>query len=425
MLYAATEHTILTPESPGASSRDLVLPDAAFAALQAYATREDAEPVLRYFIQKGRHCLGVGPYVGLLRASQSVSIELLPKITNELSEASIIDSRRVLLRMLQTVPQLFPKILPEAFLNQVSSLPLPEALTIVFLRQAEKLLHQGIQSDYQRKESEQSFLKGRLRIEARPFGWLTHPGQLPVAFDERTADNPANRLLKSCLSSLRLGPYARTVRQYLFTLEDIPESTHWKHDLQQARLHQRTFRAYGWLWPWAEWLLGGKASGFTCGSAQLPGLLFGTQPLFENYVATCLKRYLPPGYEVSIQETTHHLLFNTAGKPSFRLRPDIVIRKDDTLWVLDTKWKQISQRGESIHHISQSDLYQLYAYGQRYQGRAKRVKLGIIYPQTQEFASASPPHTFEQDLPLYLLPANLLAPPSLMVAEIWEALANN
>jgi 5-methylcytosine-specific restriction enzyme subunit McrC len=424
VLYAATEHSILTRENRDAFSKDIILPDAAFLALQSYATREDAEQVLRYYVQRGKHCLSVGPYVGLLQASSSVGIELLPKITPDLSSESIINSRMALLRMLQTVPNLFPRTISETFLNQISKVPLPEALMIIFLRQAEKILHQGLQSDYQRRESEQPFLKGRLRTEAKPFGWLTQPGQLPVSFDERTANNAPNRLLKACLLSLRFGPYARTVRQYLFTLEDIPTTTRWQQDLQQARQQGRIFRTYTWLWPWTEWLLGGKGSGFTGGTAQLPGLLFPTQPLFENHLTTSLKRYLPAEYEVSVQDTTHHLLLDSAGKPSYRLKPDIVIRRGDTVWVLDTKWKQISTTGEAVHHLSQSDLYQLYAYGQRYLGDAKQIILGMIYPQTQVFSAAPPPHTYEPHLPLYILPANLTVAPSQMVKALWGVLEN-
>jgi 5-methylcytosine-specific restriction enzyme subunit McrC len=422
VLYFATEHSLLTTGPAHNGNEETVLPEEAFEALKAYALRDDTEMLLRYFVQRGRPCLRVGACVGLLQANERVSIEILPKITAGLTSESIKTARMALLRMLQVVPELFPKILPDARLSQLAGLPLPDVLAALFLEKAGQVIHQGLQSSYEQIEDELPYVKGKLQPHRRPWTLLTHPNCLPVAYDKRTRQNAPNRLLKACLQQLKGGMYARQVRQYLFALDDVQEIHDWLQDLSVAKNHSRSFRAYVWLWPWAEWLLGGRAPGVSEGNIRLPGLLFPTQNLFESYIAESFKRHPLPGADVSIQESAHHLLYDPAGTPSHRLRPDVVIRRGDEVWVLDTKWKSIRGNERQVSQVSQSDLYQLYAYGQRYVGTKGKVKLGLIYPQTADFKTAPPPYAYEPHLPLYLLPANLHVPAPEMIGALWHLL---
>ena len=64
-------------------------------------------------------------------------------------------------------------------------------------------------------------------------------------------------------------------------------------------------------------------------------------------------------------------------KKKFAIKPDIVItdRNNDTITVLDTKWKLLSPQYHNFG-ISQADMYQMYVYGKKY--HAKEVIL--LYP---------------------------------------------
>ncbi|GHB69567.1 McrC family protein [Persicitalea jodogahamensis] len=420
MLHLATENSTLT-YGPSASPADLVLPEAVFLALKAFALRDDAEPVLRYSVQRGRASLRMGPYVGLLQAAGSVGIEVLPKIASDFSPESIAAARLALLRMLLSVPELKLLPMPEARLGQLARFPLPDALAALFLQRAAKVLHRGLQTDYQNLETEQPFVRGKLRLQDNPLALATHPERLPVTFAERTRDHAPNRVLKSCLQTLRFGSHARLVRQYLFFLEEVPTSFDWQQDLRLARHQNRTFRDYAWLWPWAEWLLGGRAPAVGGGHNILPGLLFPTQFLFENYIARSLRKYLPAEYEVSIQESPHYLLYNARGEPAHRLRPDVVVRRGNDIWILDTKWKLVQENGSKIASLAQSDLYQLYAYGQRYAAGSGRVSLALVYPKTNDFAAVPAPLSYEPHLPLHLLPADLSVSAATMVDQLWKS----
>ncbi|MBS3768573.1 MAG: hypothetical protein KGY75_10700, partial [Candidatus Cloacimonetes bacterium] len=49
--------------------------------------------------------------------------------------------------------------------------------------------------------------------------------------------------------------------------------------------------------------------------------------------------------------------------------------------ILDTKWKNLTNKGKT-YGISQSDIYQMYAYGKKYNNVNK---IYLIYPYNDEF----------------------------------------
>jgi len=89
--------------------------------------------------------------------------------------------------------------------------------------------------------------------------------------------------------------------------------------------------------------------------------------LFESYVGHYLKK---KGLDVSLQDYGKYLI----EEPNkFALKPDIVINDEGEQLIADTKWKIIKDEKD----ISQSDMYQLYAYGTKY---SECKKLYLIYP---------------------------------------------
>ena len=65
------------------------------------------------------------------------------------------------------------------------------------------------------------------------------------------------------------------------------------------------------------------------------------------------------------------------------MKPDIVIRNGAECWVADTKWKVVDER-DSKHGVSQSDMYQLYAYGKKYKDDGCQ-RVFLIYPKGDYF----------------------------------------
>ena len=111
------------------------------------------------------------------------------------------------------------------------------------------------------------------------------------------------------------------------------------------------------------------------------------EKIFEDYVVAMLKKQLQPlGFTVTAQAQQQHLCTDlNIGENKFRLKPDILIRgQDGVCWVADTKWKTIdASQPRKNYLISQGDMYQMYAYGHKYQCQG----LFLIYPQTEAFKS--------------------------------------
>ena len=64
------------------------------------------------------------------------------------------------------------------------------------------------------------------------------------------------------------------------------------------------------------------------------------------------------------------------------MKPDIVVTKGDETFVMDTKWKVLSDN-KINYGIYQPDMYQMYSYQKKY--NAQNVTL--LYPKTENISS--------------------------------------
>ena len=66
--------------------------------------------------------------------------------------------------------------------------------------------------------------------------------------------------------------------------------------------------------------------------------------------------------------------------------------KDGRRIIMDTKWKRLVHNSRSNYGISQSDMYQMYAYAKKYQ----TSEIYLLYPITDEMRDHEP-IIFESD----------------------------
>ena len=86
----------------------------------------------------------------------------------------------------------------------------------------------------------------------------------------------------------------------------------------------------------------------------------------------------PAGWEVFSQDKGYYLF--TEPRRQFALRPDIVCKRDKRTVIIDTKWKRLINSERASYGISQSDMYQMYAYSKKY----KTSESWILYPLNDE-----------------------------------------
>ncbi|MGM0520316.1 MAG: 5-methylcytosine restriction system specificity protein McrC, partial [Campylobacterota bacterium] len=162
------------------------------------------------------------------------------------------------------------------------------------------------------------------------------------------------------------------IREFLFVFDEIGFSHNIKTDFAKVKPN-RQMKDYEQVLLWCKTFLLENSFSPYKGDDVAFALLFDMNLLFESYVYAYLKRN--GGYEtITAQDKTHHLAYLNGKTSKFQLKPDIVINKGEI--IADTKWKLLSE--DKTHQgISQSDMYQLYAYGTKY----KDCKyMYLIYP---------------------------------------------
>ena len=209
-------------------------------------------------------------------------------------------------------------------------------------------------------------------------------------YDEFKADIPQNRILKSALVYLKdKSNSAKNIRQiisFLYLFEEVSECKNLEKDLQNLNGQNRLFNHYEVALQWAKVFLQNKSFTSYKGNHLNTAILFPMEILFESYVAHKIKQTYPH-WEISTQDKKHFLVNDlNIRQNKFRIRPDLVIHHQKLTIVADTKWKIINQNLPSTNYnISQSDMYQLFAYGKKYQINNGNTHLILIYPNHADF----------------------------------------
>jgi len=192
-------------------------------------------------------------------------------------------------------------------------------------------------------------------------------------------------------------------------LDAIDPSENFRRDFASIEANgNRLYSHYDQVLKWSRvFLLGESFTNFR-GNCLNMAILYPMERIFEDYVGSKIKRQYPD-FEVSLQDRIHFLVENHKGTKRFRIRPDIVMRKNGVVHhVLDTKWKVLDQSASGINYnISQADMYQLYAYGKKYRTDfIRHPRLVLIYPKNPSFDK--PLHfEYENDMELWAVPYDL------------------
>jgi 5-methylcytosine-specific restriction enzyme subunit McrC len=116
-------------------------------------------------------------------------------------------------------------------------------------------------------------------------------------------------------------------------------------------------------------------------------LLFNMNELWEEFVLKMLKKHArenpEEGWSVHGQESKRFY-------GSYRtIRPDIVLRRGEETFIIDTKWKRPTNKSASIE-----DLRQMYAYGRFWDSD----KLMLLYPgKHHDSGYESYPNEFDEN----------------------------
>lgn len=375
----------------------IFLDDKSFVSLKNFVAENndpnsEVEQAFSLHRQKGKDFIRVKNYVGVVETRQGTVIEILPKIyrpQNRDESDKVKESKHILLKMLRSLRNTPFKSIDRAHLK-ARRLPIIEIFISVFLKEMEILLKRGIKHFYSAVEENQNYLKGRIVFHDNLKQNLIHRERFFVRHDEFKSDIPQNRILKTALVYL-MGKSKSTknisqINNFLCLFDEVCICKNLEKDLQTLQGQNRLFNHYSTALGWAKVFLQNKSFTSYKGKHLNTAILFPMEVLFESYVARKLKQ-AQPELDISAQDRKHYLLSDlNMYQQKFRLRPDLVVQQKQLTIVADTKWKIINQNQSSKNYnISQSDMYQLFAYGKKYQRNNGSVHLVLIYPKHAEF----------------------------------------
>lgn len=321
-------------------------------------------------------------YVGIITLQDGTTIEILPKIHSAIEDdQNGTRTKRLLIDMLKTLRNSPYKNLQTSSVN-IEKMNIFEVFIRMFVDEVFFIVKRGLKCGYETIEENTKFFKGKMKFSQQIKFNHSHKERSYVEYDAYTVNRPENRLLKATLLYLYKHSTSSRNKNDIKTLlnifSEVEASTDYKSDFEKY-VPDRNMKDYTTALLWSRVFLTGKSFTSFSGSEIALALLFPMETLFESYIAALLKKHLTPlGYSVSAQDKSYYLFDDPK---RFAMRPDIVIRRksDGTIFVIDTKWKILSD-SKANYGISQADMYQMYAYQKKYSAEY----ILLLYPKTEK-----------------------------------------
>lgn len=234
-----------------------------------------------------------------------------------------------------------------------------------------------------------SFVKGRINF--RDYAIRKYPSgqhqRMEYTYSSFVFDNELNRIIK-CTCSLLLNltqqrANKEILRSLLVKLGDVASVNCLPYDCDSVHL-SALHKNYRVILSMSKMFLLNKVNSYNMGITDTFCFLFPAEVLFEGFIGGFLREILEGDAKVTTQASDQYLADLVVDgeyvSSAFLLREDILVETDESIFILDTKYKEID-RFEKIKEnkklgISDNDMKQMAVYA------AKRgaKRLYLLYP---------------------------------------------
>lgn len=343
-----------------------------FLALCRYLTNNPKAGYFTLYLNRIRFC----NYVGVIMVDDLI-IEVLPKTDRH--DASPKLWQRVLLDMLSISLQVQAKTTTHADIH-VRQHSVLEAYLQLFLEETEILLHQGLVKKYRTNISNQNALKGKLLVHQQVTKNLVHRERFYVSHQVYDRNNVYNAILKqtlNCIGSIHASDSIDKSADKL--LLDFPECEPIKAStkLFERLIYDRKTERYKTAVELAKIILLNYHPDLKGGANNILAIMFDMNVLWETYVYKMIKKASSGDDKNTpcnvLPQQQRRRFWQHPDRWTLHLKPDIVVEKTGTTYILDTKWKY--QKDTSME-----DVRQMYAYGNYWEAK----KRYLMYPDNIE-----------------------------------------
>ncbi|MEZ5492860.1 MAG: McrC family protein [Gammaproteobacteria bacterium] len=327
----------------------------------------------------GHRSIKFSQFCGVIQLDD-LTIEILPKVYGREHEPGA--SRHALVQMLRKSGFLISHKGSQAAIN-IQRHSVLDIFILHFCGELAALMTQGLLREYIGLEDNLNVIKGRLITEVQLKKNFHHKERLYCRYDELKEDILINRIIKYTLRVLftlaRSGETKRQVNELLMQFDSVGDTPVAKQDFSKL-VFGRCNSRYQPIVEQCRMFISGCSPDVLAGRGSAVSLLFDMNRLFESWVAAILRPIAwRQGLKLRTQGPQKNLgYWLDSDQAVFQLRPDIsLLAQDNSIEVIaDAKWKILDESDKKLG-ISQSDLYQLQAYANRYGVH----KLKLYYPK--------------------------------------------
>lgn len=360
------------------------LPASAFSALENFILQNndvdnEALDIMGLSSRKGiGKIITAKNYVGVITMTDGTSIEILPKVYSS-DTYTYEKAKKLLIDMLKTLKDTTYKSFQTTNVS-VEKMNIFEIFIRMYIDEIFFIVKRGLKCNYETVQSNENVYKGKMLFSKQIKHNFIHKEKSYVEYDVFNVNRAENKLIKATLQYLYKTSSSiknkNDIKTLLHSFTEVEASLNYQSDFSKV-VSDRNMKDYTFAMLWSKVFLSGKSFTSFSGSEIAVALLFPMETLFESFIAVQLKRFMNNSdYTVSAQDKTYHLFEKPA---KFLMKPDIVIKNDSNVFIMDTKWKLLSET-KANYGISQADMYQMYAYQKKY--NAQNVTL--LYPMTDK-----------------------------------------
>lgn len=317
------------------------------------------------FLETGLKTIRPLNYVGVIRTGD-LTLQIFPKLYRD---ENITDHKEIIagniLKMLSCTDDLPIRELDIAGLN-IEKFDLFEVFIRIFAENLHRTIRYSQKHEYIKKNEELRVIKGKINFKK-----YNNPARLhliPCEYFDFSLDNLMNRTLKySCYLMSRSVTNFSTItrlRGIIDILDNVdltPISVAEIDRISFTRLN-KIFEPFIRI---CKIFLSHSTLTLRASDTESFSLLIPMEKLFEEFIAGLLQDepefYFGRKVYVGSQIPIGHMAKDKTGRSRFVMRADIIIGKSPTEAIIDTKYKILDEDDRKCG-ISQSDLYQMYAY---------------------------------------------------------------
>ena len=310
-------------------------------------------------------------YVGVVQVG-GLTIEILPK-ADKRADADKNLWQSVLLNMLKVCKHIRVESVSETQLKKRHHSIL-DVYFEIYLAEIERLVNKGLIKRYQKSQSNQNALKGKLLFAKNIQQNLVHRERFYCEHQVYDRNHLLHQILYKGLWILKTfvnDALKDRLNRLFFEFQEI-ESIEISEKHFRKIVFDRKNSDYQKTFDIAKIIILNYSPSLNYGSENLLTLLFDMNALWEEYIFRILQKHKKDEEKVSRQDSKKFWKNKC-------IRPDIILETKEETFVIDTKWKIIE-----TNNPSDEDLKQMFVYNLHWDAE----KALLLYPKTGQTDSS-------------------------------------